>query len=156
MATCKKDRRETFSSEDRDLLIALLRERRAIGDASNTVSANAAKKKAWTEVAEAYNKASCLQRSETQLRDYIKRLKVAARKEYGDFKKQKNATGGGPPPDPLPEWILILEEIFPNLTKEMECPYDSDAAKPHQTEQPQNEGKILNSRFKILTVNLFI
>ena len=119
-------KRETFNFEDRAILLELLRQRKStFGDSRASTEVNMKKKKAWTEVTAAFNTSRApASRSESQLRDYVKRLKMLARQEKKSHQNSRDATGGGSPPPPLPEWVILVKEVFPHIMKDS---YDDDA-----------------------------
>jgi len=158
-------RRDTFTPDERDVLLALIVEHKSIfSNSSLRIMANTAKKDSWKKVTESFNReprSSGVQRTEAQLRDFLKRLKTQARKLATDFKKQQNATGGGEAPTELPQWVTVVETIFPNLTIEIHNRFDSDSTTSTATcvptnLQPENSKLYINIVCRFLFKLLFV
>ena len=122
--------RDTFTPDERDIFIMLTEEHKEVlSNNSGSVQINNAKKEAWKVLTVAFDReprSSGVPRLEGQLREYLKRLKIQARKLISQFKKQQSETGGGEAPPALPSWVNNIERIFPTLTKEFHCRFDSD------------------------------
>ena len=124
--------REFFTPEERQILLSFVEASKdTFNNPSTTLKTIEAKANVWKKITEDFNddvRTSQTPRTEQQLRDFLKRLKIQAKKEVSTYKKALQATGGGQPPPEPSEWVATVERIFPQLTKELECPFDSDAS----------------------------
>lgn len=72
-------KRAVFSGE-RDIFVKLIRENKnSFGDMRDSINVKNMKKKTWKIISDALNANCSAKRSELQLKDYLKRLKMTAR-----------------------------------------------------------------------------
>lgn len=135
-------KRENYTSEERNYLLELIKERSSIiENCQNTPSVNLKKNKCWKDIVAIFNNNFPTKPpvDVNKLRTLYRRLKTEAKKEHFAHKKARRKTGGGPaPPEPSSE-AKTLMELCPNITFELNNSYDCDQSTEFTGNQDENQ-----------------
>ena len=71
-----------------------------------------------------------MQRSRAQLQDLYKRLKIKARKEVSQYRREAGATGGGPSPPQPDDISWKVADMIPTEFEPLNNTYDDDGQPP--------------------------
>ena len=122
-----KKRAENWQFEEKDYLFELIKENASVIENKRTdAGINRKKNEAWNNVEQAFTVKHGTKRTQPQLKQQWKTLKIQAKKDISDFGVQKRKTGGGPPPKEPKAISLAICELLPGEFKQLNNPYDDD------------------------------
>ncbi|KAI5692843.1 hypothetical protein M8J75_002173 [Diaphorina citri] len=102
MESSKRKYSPRFVDEETLVLIDLIEKYPTIECKETDGSSLAAKNKNWKDLTKEYNsRGLAKERNASTLKNKWKVMKKAAKKQYCEFKRHQNGTGGGPPPEEM-------------------------------------------------------
>lgn len=94
-------RAENYSSDEKELLVALVRDHKNVIECKNTDGVTIKMKNtAWMEIAAQFNGSFPTQRDSKKLKDLWHNMKQRTKKKCSERRRYRGMTGGAPPPSP--------------------------------------------------------
>ncbi|XP_023949707.2 uncharacterized protein LOC112054234 [Bicyclus anynana] len=117
----------TFTHEEKELLVNLLKFEKIIEDKRTNKSTNKLKAEAWDRVTNKFNNNTFVtKRATIQLRRCWEKIKKHAKDDRTKEIKTRMATGGGSPCLPSQDYVPGVEEVVPHLMIEIPGTIDSN------------------------------
>ena len=123
-----RKRTKNWDDTEKEYLLDALRDNiNVIEDKKTDAAINRKKATAWENVFRSFSTKYGETRTNKQLKEQWKSMKITAKKKFSHYQKERVKTGGGPPPKSPSALDNEIHQLIPAEFKQLNNPYDDDS-----------------------------
>lgn len=124
----KRERGENWDYSENIYLLELCQEKvKIIEDKRIDAESTKRKDKAWEDIVKKFSARYGQRRDKKRLKEQWGRMKLKAKHDYSNYKKERKKTGGGPEPKKPTGISEQIHDILPGEFEQLKNPYDDDS-----------------------------